>query len=222
MRDRARQRTLKMIMYAVRLDQSTLADLLAAIAAKSPTPGGGAVASITAALAAALGQMVLNYSIGKKALAQHEPLLRESLETLHRKADRALELAEADAKAYAALNELWKLDKSDARREREFPAALDAAIAAPRAVMDESLSMLRLLHSLTGWTNAMLNSDLAIAAILSEAAARAAAWNVRINLPLLANVADRSRLESEVASALGEAQSLTKKTEVACAASPSS
>ena len=41
-------------------------------------PGGGSVAALAGALAAAMGEMVLNYSIGKKDLAAHEPVLREA------------------------------------------------------------------------------------------------------------------------------------------------
>ena len=50
---------------------STIGSALEAIAAKQPTPGGGAVASLTAALAAATARMVLHYSLGKPLLAEH-------------------------------------------------------------------------------------------------------------------------------------------------------
>ena len=56
-----------------------LADFLNAAAAKQPTPGGGSIAALAGALAASMGEMVLNYSIGKKSLAEHEPALRDAL-----------------------------------------------------------------------------------------------------------------------------------------------
>ena len=52
----------------------TLGDFLAATASKAPTPGGGAVAGVTVALGAALGQMVIEYTLGKKRFAEHAAL----------------------------------------------------------------------------------------------------------------------------------------------------
>src|SRR5262249_43764940 len=75
----------------------SLNDFLASIAFKTPTPGGGAVASTVAALAAALAQMVVAYSAGKKSLAQHEPTLQSSLKTLERARQILLQLADEDA-----------------------------------------------------------------------------------------------------------------------------
>ena len=46
------------------LPDASLLNLLESLAAKQPTPGGGAVASLTAAIGAALAQMVVNYSLG--------------------------------------------------------------------------------------------------------------------------------------------------------------
>jgi formiminotetrahydrofolate cyclodeaminase len=58
------------------------ASLLAQIAAKSPTPGGGAVACATGALAAALAGMVVSYSLGKKSLAAHQADLEKAAHAL--------------------------------------------------------------------------------------------------------------------------------------------
>ena len=65
-----------------RLEDLSLADYLGALAAKSPTPGGGAVASTTGATAAALAGMVVAYSLGKKNLAPHQPLLEDAAHRL--------------------------------------------------------------------------------------------------------------------------------------------
>ena len=44
-------------------------EFLSATAAKTPTPGGGSVAALVAAIGASLAQMALGFSVGKKALA---------------------------------------------------------------------------------------------------------------------------------------------------------
>lgn len=194
-----------------------LADFLDAVAEKQPTPGGGAVASVVAALAAALGRMVIHYSIGKKALSAHDDLHHESLGRLQELGERALRLAQEDAAAYGRLNALWKLDKSDPRRMAEFGAAVEQAIAAPHAVLHACMETLRLLQRLCGTTSPSLASDLAMAAILAEAGARSAAWNVRINLPLLDDESVRLVFGQTLEQTLGDAGDIAREIEVACA-----
>lgn len=199
------------------LPQQTIGRFLEDAAAKSPAPGGGAVASVTAALGTSLGRMVLNFSQGRKSLAAHDALHSQALRTLEEASQRALDLAQADADAYGALNALWKLDKNDPRRIAEWDNAVADAIDVPRQLMQLCQDVLALLESLVGKTNAMLNSDLAIAAVLAEAALRAGAWNVRINLP---QVTDASRAESyiaEMTTQLQHGREIAARIEHACA-----
>src|SRR4051812_31791558 len=156
---------------------STFDQFLASVAAKTPAPGGGAVASAVGALAAALAQMVVSYSVGKKALVEHEPRLKEAAAILERARGLLLELAEEDAAAYGTVNELQKLAADDPRRAG-LGAANSASVQVPLAVMAACVDLLRLFETLGPITNKQLRSDLAIAAILAEAAARASRWDV--------------------------------------------
>ncbi len=196
-------------------------ELLAEIGAKSPTPGGGAVASVTAALAAALGRMVVNYSVGKPSLAEHDALHRAALEALADHARSALRLAHADSEAYGRLHALGKLDHAHEQRKREWPGAVEAAIDAPRQVMSECLAMLELFDRLLGAANPRLGTDLAVAAILAEAAARAAAWNVHANLELLTDAGAARQVEAETARSVEQVRRLSETIEQRCAAGAS-
>lgn len=189
---------------------------LDSLATKTPTPGGGAAASIVAALGAALGRMVLNYSVGKKKLAEHDALHHNALAALESRQHRAIELAQEDADAYGRLNDLWKLGSEDERRQREFAGAVRAAIAAPSAVLESCLETLDLLESLTGKTNRMLDSDLAIAAVLAQSGARSAGWNVRINLPLLEDDAEQAAIRARIDKQIKRAESQCRAIEAAC------
>ena len=200
----------------VTIGQESVENLLAAIAAKTPTPGGGAVAAITSALAAALGQMVVNYSCSKPSLADHQELHEEALRTLADLQGSALRLADADAEAFAHLSDLWNLPADDVRRQAEWNDAVNAAIDAPRQVMGASMATLRLTERLSGKTVRNLRSDLAITALLAEAGARAAACNVRINIPLLNDKAQAAELEAQVVGILQQAARICAAVQEAC------
>ncbi|MFG0326189.1 MAG: cyclodeaminase/cyclohydrolase family protein [Phycisphaerales bacterium JB037] len=201
------------------MHQTPLAHLLDAIAAKTPAPGGGAVASITGTLAAALAQMVLSYSIGRKSLAEHDAELRQAASRLERARHLLLQLAEEDAAAYEQFNALQQAVKTNPELARKLPAAAARAIAVPRAVLATAADLSRLLLELPARTNKHLASDLAIAAILCDATARAAAWNVRINLPTLPDAADRDAVTRECAALLAEIADRVHDIERACGAS---
>ena len=57
---------------ATEMLRSSVEEFVAATAAKQPTPGGGSVAGVVAALGTALGEMSLNFTRGKKKYAEHE------------------------------------------------------------------------------------------------------------------------------------------------------
>ncbi len=189
---------------------------LADLAAKRPTPGGGAVAGLCGALSSALAQMVVSYSVGKKNLAAHQPLLENAAHRLERARSIFLSLAEEDAEAYALVNELSRLPDTDPRKARELPAAAQAAVAVPMSVAAAALDTLRLMRSLCGTSNPHLRSDLAIAAVLTEATARAARWNVLINLSSPVPGLDAAQLRSQVDRMTDDARRLCMDVERAC------
>lgn len=200
-----------------RIDTLTVAQFLDAVAAKSPTPGGGAVAAATGATAAALTSMVVAFSLGKKNLAAHQPMLERSDQALRRSREIFLELAEEDAAGYAYLNELMKLPPEDERRQREMPAAIDASLAPPRATAAAATDLLRLIESLAPITNRFLRSDLVVAAALAEATTRSAWWNIAANSPMVTDEAARAALVEEANRLLADAVRRRQGVERACA-----
>lgn len=198
------------------LESYPFGTFLSDIAKKTPAPGGGAVAPAVGAIAAALAEMVVAYSLGKASLAEHQETLTGAAERLGRARSLLLKLAEEDAAAYEWLNRLMRLPEGDPGRA-EMRAAVSAAIAAPRASLAGALDLLRLLEKLVSITNRRLRTDLAIAAVLAEAAARAAAWNVRINLPLIEDARLRADLDHEASDSIREARERAGRVEAATA-----
>lgn len=198
------------------IDSQSVHDFLESLAAKTPTPGGGAAASVAGALAGALGEMVVNFSVGKKSLEAHRPQLEHALETLARARDILIELAEEDAAAYATLNDLMKLPDGHDRKRLEWKDAVTMAVQVPRSVAAACCDLLRLLETLAPITNTNLRSDLAIAAILADAAARSAWWNIAVNLPLLNDPGEREAIHTSTKQMLADAAARRERIEQAC------
>lgn len=198
------------------LSDQTFGVFLDNIAAKSPTPGGGAVTAAVGALSAALAGMVVSYSLGKKNLADHQAELEEASARLHRARTLMLALVEEDERAYAAVNELTKLPEGDPRRTAELPAAASAATQAPLAVMAAACDLLRHFERLAPITNKHLRSDLAIAAVLAEAVVKAGRWNVAINLPMLKELGIEGTFEKTSQDLIAAAAGLCATVEKSC------
>ena len=176
----------------------TVAELLTALGDKTPTPGGGAVAPLVAGLATALGRMVLAYSVDKPSLDAHRADNEQAIERLQDLQQQAMQCAQDDADAYGTLNALMKLPKDDPHRAAGWTAAVDGAMEPPQRTLALCGTLIDTIDELTGTTNPWLASDLAVAAVLIAAAARAAAWNVRANLSQLDDPARMAELQSKI------------------------
>lgn len=193
-------------------DQSTsIGDFLRAAAAKQPTPGGGSIAALVGALAASMGEMTLNYSVGKKGLEAFQGELKPALAELTRARNLLLQLMVEDQLAYEAISTIRKLPESDPARAGRFNAALLACIRIPEAMAATSVAILELADRVANFVNPYLLSDLAVCADLAMATIRCAIYNVRANLPDIKDPADRSRIESTIRSLLSRGAALIQQ-----------
>ena len=163
----------------------SLAEFLDRLASSAPTPGGGSVAALTGALAAALGQMAAALTIGRPQSAAVEPQVRTLADRLQRAEQMLRELIGEDAAAYGVLSAALKLDKSDPQRRARISAAAGLAGTVPLETAALSASVLADLERLRAVANPRLCSDVDAGAHLARAALHAAAANVRANLPLM-------------------------------------
>ena len=184
----------------------TLEAFLNAAAAKQPAPGGGSVAALVGALASSMGEMVLNYSVGKKDLAAHEPKLREVLPEFTRARALMLELMVEDQAAFDALTSARKAND----RERFAPALL-ACIRIPQTVAVTAVAILDLCDRVADFINVQLASDLAVCTELCMATVRCAVYNVRVNLPDVTGESERRHLDQSNARALSQATALIQR-----------
>ncbi|MCH2160499.1 MAG: cyclodeaminase/cyclohydrolase family protein [Phycisphaerales bacterium] len=183
----------------------TIESFTAAVADRVAVPGGGAVAGVTLAQAAALGSMVIRFSRGKKAYAEHDAMLAGAETRLDAIRSEALELADRDAEGFEALARLFPLAEDDPERNAAWPTAVEGAMTPPREVVALATETLQLCEGLVGRSSRMLRSDLAIAARLAAVAADAAAWNVRMNLTAYSEIEGREEDARTIAQATEKA-----------------
>ena len=185
---------------------------LDALAAKQPTPGGGSVAALAGALAAAMGEMVLNYSIGKKDLVAHEPVLKETLAELHRAREMLLELLIEDQLAFEKLTSARKACNNAGDKDPTFAAALLACIRIPQTIGATAAAIIDLCERVAPISNKYLLSDLAVCAEMAMATVRCAGYNVRVNLGDLGDPKDRKHFEESTEALVAKSVATMRRT----------
>jgi formiminotetrahydrofolate cyclodeaminase len=174
----------------------TIGMFLDELAARVPAPGGGAVAALHAAQAAALLAMVARYSDGPR-FAAHAQTISGVLTAAEELRAECLRLAEEDAAAFGAVGAAYALprdsDEATAARSAAIAAALAGAAEPPARVVAASSRLTGLAETLLPAANRNVITDVAAAAEAARAAAATARINVEVNLSGITDAALRDR-----------------------------
>lgn len=191
-------------------------ELLDLTASDAPAPGGGSVAALSGAFAAALGQMVIRLSLGKKAflaLAEdRQEALKAALESLALHHQRLQALVDKDTEAFAAYMQAMKLpkdsDEDKAKRKEAMQAAARVSMETPLETAGLCVEALRELPRIARDGNKNAITDCGSAALLARAACEAAVLNVRINLSSVEDEQVRAAAAEKAQKLLLEAEQL--------------
>lgn len=167
----------------------TVDGFLSAVAAPTPTPGGGSAAAHVAALGAALTQMVAGLTAGRKAYADvHDEMQRIVVEaqTLRTKLTA---LTERDAASFEGVRVAYRLpqesDEQQATRTTAIREALMHAAEVPLETARTAVEVASLAAMVAERGNRNAVGDACVAALMAEAACKGASLNVRFNVASL-------------------------------------
>ena len=155
----------------------------------SPAPGGGSVAALCCAQAAALVAMVGNLTVGKKKYADVQDRVKAIAARGQELKDRFLAAMDEDTAAFNAVMDCFRLpkgtDEEKAARERAVAAATRGATRVPLSVLEGVPELLELAAEIGEIGNAASLSDAGVAVLTALAGAEGAYYNVIINLESL-------------------------------------
>jgi len=168
------------------LSEKPVTTFLDELASSAPAPGGGSAAALAAAIGAALVSMVANLTVGKKKYANVQDDMQRILAQSEALRHKCLELLESDVAAYTEVSVAYKMprDTEEQKKARTtaIQKALKGATAVPMELAETCVEILNLCPESAEKGNVRAVSDVGVGALMAEAALRAAALNVLINL----------------------------------------
>jgi methenyltetrahydrofolate cyclohydrolase len=203
------------------LKDLSITDYLAKTASGDPVPGGGSSAALNGALAAALTEMVANLTIGRKGFEAVDAEMRAVAAKAAGLRSSLTADVDRDSDSYAQVLKAFQLPKATesekAARAQAIQEAFKQAALVPLGVARASVALMDLGRSVIAKGNPNAASDGAAGILAARMAARAAVYNVRINLGAIKDEAfsselrqEADRLEAEAEAKEREALSLLK------------
>lgn len=191
------------------LINKSVIEFVEATASSEPVPGGGSVAALAASIAAALGEMVANLTIGKKKYAEVEEEMVAISAKLNSCRQVLLEYVDKDAQSFDGVMKAFGMakdtDEEKAARSAAIQEAMKDATAVPLAVAKSTFDLMEPIKAVVLKGNSNAVTDGAVAAMMARTAVLSALYNVKTNLASIKDAdfvskvsADVTRIEKDV------------------------
>ncbi len=201
----------------MKLMELTLDKFLCELGSASPAPGGGSVAALSGALAAALCRMVSALTVGKEKLKDSWQEMEKVGRDCAVLEARLRALVDEDTDAFLRVMEARKLPKgTDQERRDRAKAVQEASLKSanvPLATLEALRELSVLAVSAADRGNPACVTDAGSASQMIRAGALAAAYNIRVNLPSVENSVAREELRARTAKVLQEVMDEAQRTE---------
>lgn len=161
-------------------------EFILTVGARSPTPGGGSVAALTATMGAALSAMTGFLTYGNRKFEAVDAEMRRLLPPLYRAMKELMPFVDADASAFSDYMAALKLPKSDEEEEKirtkAMQRGLHSAVLVPFTMATTANALWPTLLELAAISNISCKSDLQVGVKCLETGVWGAYQNILINL----------------------------------------
>ncbi len=186
--------------------QYKMEEFIVDLASSKPTPGGGSVAGLVAALAGSLNSMVYSLTVNKKAFEnldiQDQKIVLDFKEASDKFIKKALGFMEKDREAFNKLMDCYSMPKVTEEetniRNKAISEKTIGAMMAPYELTKEAYKFYDNIDIAVRYGNKMVLSDAYCAAILLTAAIECSIENVKINLSSINNKEYVKKISNEI------------------------
>ena len=179
------------------LIDSKVSDFTSMLASKTSVPGGGGASALAGAIGVALGDMVGEFTIGKKKYIDVEADIKALMEKAEDIRKALLDCIEKDAVAFEPLSKAYSIPKDDPDRDVIMEKCLKDAAAVPFEILELACAAVDLQREFADKGSVIMISDAATGVAILEGAIKGAAVNVRINTKSMKDKAYAAELDAK-------------------------
>lgn len=200
----------------MKFEEMTVGAFIDELASNSPAPGGGSVAALCGSLASGLTSMVGNLTVGKEKYKDNWAAMEKVFKESEILRASFVKLMNDDTESFNVFMAAMKMpkdtDEQKAARRAAMAEASKTVTDVPLRTLEACAVAARLACEAASFGNPNAASDAGSAALLADAAGKAASYNVRINLPGVKDEVFAAECRMRMAKALEEIAGYSAKT----------
>ena len=179
------------------MENKTLKEFTELTSSKDPVPGGGGVSALVGSLAAALGGMVVNLTIGKKKFLEYTFELTDIRKELDILRSNLLDCINRDAEAFEPVAEAYSLPKDTPGYAEKMEQCLRTAADSPLLILKYAVRIIDLDERLAVIGSKIAVSDAATSVMLAHGVLYGAYVNILVNTRLMKDREYAEKLNDE-------------------------
>lgn len=191
---------------------------LEALASDTPAPGGGSVSALCGAVSAALVSMAASFTAGREKYKNKEAEMQRILLETRLLRKEFMRLMQSDIDAYSQYAQSAKMPKNSeaekSARDEAMQQALLVSTEIPLKMIDACIIVEQLALSAVINATPYLITDAAAAAVIANAAAKTASYNVLINLQGISDKAVAAQYRLRMEQGLEQISKIAEEAEI--------